>query len=635
MRFKEQFWVCILLLGAWGGSRSLSAQVLIQEPQVRTKPVIRPVSISRDEQPDTLVIDASNPFFDDFAYPGPWPDINLWFVNDVQTPTITRNAAVSPPSYGVATFDGAKQNNEVYASGNISSGTTDRLLSHYLDLSGFSPGNSFMLSFFLQPQGLGEAPEATDSFKVFFRTNITGDDPYEQVLAIGGGSLQSFRQYTIALDKTSYFHEEFQLRFESIGSQNGPLDVWHLDYVFLGPGRSESDTTYQDLAISQVLKQPLAPYSAIPIQHYENLAEPMTTPEVEVHNFRGSNQVARVELSLSDPVGGTPLSGVFSLQRNINLGPYETSLESFPSFDEQPLNGIGSLDFEAKLINDGDTRPGNNILIERTRIDSLLGYDDEEPDGGFGLNVARGYGIEVELTKPDTLTAVWIHFVPFIHYNGVTGLVTYLKDQPFRLAVWDDSHPDSLLVQQSAGMRVRYGPRIFTYQRYELASPTAVPTRFWVGVQQTDGKALGVGFDQTYNRQTLTYYDSVGTWTQIPLEGALMIRPEFKNERSVPASLFEVQSAISSFPTIFPNPAKSGQHLMLKWPDGPAQGPYIGVLRDMQGRVVLEFQQRFPAPSQISLSLPASLPPGLYLWQHQWAGNDKGPASRIEKLWIR
>lgn len=613
---------------------SLSAQSLLQEPELRLPMQYRPMPSIRDDGPDTLAFSTTAPFFDDFAYPGPWPDIELWFVDDVTVPTVNRNSAVSPPSYGVATFDGVKQNNEVYVSSGLSAGTTDRLLSHYIDLSGLGTGNSLALSFFLQPQGLGEAPEATDSFKVFFRTNRTGAEEFEQVLAVGGSPVSTFRQYVIPLDQARYFHTGFQLRFESEGSQNGPLDVWHLDYVLLGAGRSPGDTTYQDIAISQVLKLPLSPYSAVPIQHYENLAEPMTNPQVEVHNFTGGNQVAKVEVSLSDPLGGSPLSGIFSRERNITLSPYETSLEAFPAFSEQPLGGIGVLDMEALLINDGDSRPRNNVLIERTRIDSILAYDDGEADQGFGLNVRQGFGIEVELTKPDTLTAVWIHFVPFIHFNGVTGLVTYLKDQAFRLAVWDDPHPDSLLVQQSAGMRVKYGPRVHAYQRYPLSKPTAVPTRFWVGIQQTDSKAIGVGFDQTYDRQTLTYYDSLGIWTRIPLKGALMIRPEFQNERPVPASNAPDRQQFAPALRLFPNPAQAGGQLTIDIQDEVMVGRYIGELRDLQGRLLQTYPLEPQGQAQMQVTLPNGLPQGLYLWRHHWQTYGGQKTTRIEKIWI-
>ncbi|MEL7342421.1 MAG: hypothetical protein AAGM67_18205, partial [Bacteroidota bacterium] len=133
-------------------------------------------SQSRALEPDTLSVSATNPFFDDFSYQGPLPDSNRWFISDnnFDAPSVNASLAVNPPTQGSLCFDGISRFNEPYDVGSLSRGLCDQLVSHYLDLSGFGPQDNVWLSFALQPQGRGDAPEQNDSFFVYFRVPDAG-----------------------------------------------------------------------------------------------------------------------------------------------------------------------------------------------------------------------------------------------------------------------------------------------------------------------------------------------------------------------------------------------------------------------------------------------------------------------------
>jgi hypothetical protein len=71
--------------------------------------------------------------------------------------------AVNPRSLGVVTFDGLDANGYPYAIGTSITNTADYLHSKPLDLSPFNAADSLYFSFLVQPEGLGDVPESTDS----------------------------------------------------------------------------------------------------------------------------------------------------------------------------------------------------------------------------------------------------------------------------------------------------------------------------------------------------------------------------------------------------------------------------------------------------------------------------------------
>ncbi|MEZ4826599.1 MAG: hypothetical protein R3C61_09950 [Bacteroidia bacterium] len=570
-----------------------------------------PPSGQRGGTPDTLPISPGSPFFDDFAYPSVYPDTNRWFSapGDLTTPLITRNKALNPPTRGAATFDGANKTGEVYNPANIASGVSDRLLSHYIDLSPWTVSSQAKLSFFLQPAGTGEKPEATDSFFVYFRTTLPPPDDFKKVLAVGGGASTPFRQYIIPLDDPGYFHTGFQLLFQTVGSQNGALDVWHLDYVLLGLNRPGNDTTYNDRSPVSLVTSILHPYAAIPIQHFQGNTQAFAAL---TGNLDAQSRNETITARLTSPVGGNNIN--FTQAQTTALPPYAVAQQNFPAFGAAPLNGISGLELTLTTPDAGDLRPENNTLIETFRIDSIFAYDDGEADASFGLNQALGFGVKFTLPQPDSLSAVWIHFEPTVNYNAVTGKATYMKDKSFRLAVWKDAHPDSLILQQIGGMKVAYGNTPNHFQRYALSSPLQVPQTFWVGVQQIDTEPLGVGFDYSYDNDAFVYWDSLGHWINTRLGGSLMIRAEMYNTAQVLPT--PVEKVIPSRAVrLYPNPFYGGIAGVKTagFPEGTAYSAEIWNLRGQKLQTINYGKMTSP---DMEIALEAALPEGLLVWKH-------------------
>ncbi|MEZ4774515.1 MAG: T9SS type A sorting domain-containing protein [Bacteroidia bacterium] len=630
--FRKGFFPLIAALtGAFQLSVAQSVIVLANDSLARSPFAMSP-SGQRGGSPDTLSIGPNTPFFDDFSYPGLFPDSAHWFMapNDLTTPVISRNQAVNPPSRGVATFDGSNKYGEAYNPANIGSGITDRLLSHYIDLAPWTVSSQAKLSFFLQPAGLGEKPEATDSFYVYFRTPLPPPNDFKKVLAIGGTPSKPFRQYVIPLNDPLFFHTGFQILFQTLGSQNGMLDVWHLDYVLLGLNRNSNDTTYNDRSPVNLSRSILHPFSAIPITHYlAGSGSNMQPFTVNIDNLAGQNQNATLSAKLSDPVGGS----VFSATQNqtASLPPYAVNPVNFPAFADQALNGIAAYKLEVSTPATGDIRPENNVLEEIFRIDSVFAYDDGEADASFGLNQGLGFGMKFTLSQPDSLAAVWISFVPTVNYNQVTGKATYMKDKSFRLAVWKDSHPDSLILQQIGGMKVTYGNTPNHFQRFPLSTPLQVPQTFWVGVQQTDTEPLGVGFDFNYDNDAYTFWDSLGHWVNTRMGGCLMIRAEMYNTTALATSI--EKSVSPPLVNLFPNPV-TGNTVEINLENIEPGTLYHAEIMDIQGRILQSFPAEKINNPALRLNLYENIPAGMVIWKHYFQMPNGDKKYFTEKLLI-
>ncbi len=612
---KSILWLSLFLVAF----SSTTAQIVIHSDADWNYPrrlQERPLT-QRAGSPDTLPFSAAQPFFDDFSRGETLIDTSLWFAptGELSTPRISFQMPINPPSRGTATFDGLQADGVPYFINSVVSGTADRLSSHHIDLSSFGPSDSVMLSFFLQAEGRGDAPETTDSFKVYFRTNLPAEKEYRLMYSRAGGSQAGFIPVVIALDQPVYFHEGFQLRFESVGSLNGSLDHWHLDYVFLGPNRVRGEAvTVNDQSITQVATPIMDPYTLLPFQYFDQDSfQPLSFSLTNLFNNSQSTQLA-ADLSVNG-------AAVSTLQENLSIAPYAQPVSVvFSPFSGLVLNEDETLQVNAYLNNHNDESPQNDSLSFAIPIDSVVAYDDGEADGSFGMNKQRGFGTLFDLGKADSLVGVQIYFVPQVNYNTISGVVDYLEDQTFRVIIWNKPNADSILESQAVGMRVRYGTEN-EFQYYPFPTPVEVPSRFWIGIQQTSDVPIGVGYDRNFNRDDLTFFDSEGNWTNTTTGGALMIRPVFYRPNRLASIHEQPLLAQKAFPMLYPQPIE-GATCQLRLPQALQFQTYRGRLLDVNGRVLTVVT--FDSPEEeLPITLPASLPGGTYVWIHELT-NRKG-----------
>ena len=186
---------------------------------------------------DTLEL----PFLDDFSTSYLYPDANLWADSFV---FINNSYPDLPPSIGVATLDAIDDKGNFYqGAGYEISFTADYLSSKPINLD--YPGDqSIYLSFYYQPQGLGDNPEEKDSLILeFFDIQ---NSVWNKVWSRAGSTNQNFEQVIIHISDAKYLKKGFRFRFKnlaslssaSVPSKVGNVDHWHIDYVYLNRNRN-------------------------------------------------------------------------------------------------------------------------------------------------------------------------------------------------------------------------------------------------------------------------------------------------------------------------------------------------------------------------------------------------------------
>ena len=558
--------------------------------------------------PKTLSFSSIEPFFDDFTKGGQLVDTAKWFLNDTTLqPTQYRHGATGNPTAGVVTFDGIDAKGIVY-SNILGAGHADLLESHYIDLNGFQVSDNVILSFYLQPKGIGEAPEFNDTFFVYFHKN---DGTWQEVFAQNGGGSTTMQAHYLPLDQPEYFHSAFQIRFRNRGSLNAHIDLWHLDYVFMGTNRVANDSNYNDVAIVTVEKPLIAPYTAIPYQHFvgKNLVKPFL---VHTHNLKNIPSAPSVDAKMTDPVGGNIFTSGATETKYPLIYEQETKIDTFMTLTDQSLNPYtASYLLRVALPPDVDGFTGNNKFYERYRIDSLMAYDDGEAEGSYGIESGpKGFGQKFTINKEDSVTAIWISFSPRVNYNPISQQSIYMSDYPFRLKIWNKAHPDSFILDMT-GVKVVYEDSVNSFHRYVLPEPVKVNGDFWVGIEQVDRWPIGVGLDMNYDNKQWVNWDSAGNWVSSQLSGSLMIRPELPY---IKYEAVNISAEITSekTPYIFPNPSENGL-ISVNLP--PFSQSYVLHILNVQGQEIAVFSVE--NASKMQTFEVGNLPQGIYFVRHE------------------
>lgn len=568
----------------------------------------------RATEPDTIIISTTEPFVDDFSYASSLPDSNKWFIQDIdfRVPRVVRNSALAPPTIGTIRFDGLRRNGIPYETILLTTGPTDRLVSHYLDLSSLRPSDNIRLYLYVESGGRCDAPESTDSFRVNL---ITPSDTF--ILASLGGDIPGGSTWlSINLDSVDYFSPLAQLVFESNGSQNGLLDVWQVDYVYLGAEWPGGIVNLDDQSPVRLLNSPLEPYFAFPIKLYLRDSGWQADHSIEIRQnalpaFNGTLHSDFLSLTASP-------SGQFFSDITFSVPGAGSQSALIPAVSDQQPTQPGPWSSTHYFSNHSDRLSANDTLVTTILMDSTMGYDDGMPDRVLGLTKALSFGLRFDLPEKDTVAAVWMHFSPLVYTNGVNGKITYLEDKVFRLRMWSHPHPDSFFVEQVVNMKVTYGEEGM-YFRFPLSTEIEVPKTFWVGLQQLDEIPIGLGLDASYDRDPFSYRDSAGNWVNTNINGAPMIRLEVRTGYAPQVSSVQRwANQLSHSPKLVSNPVRSGEIIRISNPSGINQ--YSGTLLDLQGRTVFEINGKRPSES-ISTTLPIELSEGMYLWRHVWKFN--------------
>lgn len=542
------------------------------------------------------------PFFDDFSRSEVYPDENKW---SDRYAFINNDYPVDPLSVGVATLDAIDHTGALYGHASTWPFQADYLTSRPVNMN-YLPEDSLYLSFFYQPQGRGDRPQAHDSLMLQFYSPES--ETWRTVWSVPGDTLHEFRLVMIAVTEPEYLQEGFRFRFGNIASisdnRNNPGsmgngDHWHIDYVFLDRSRSSSDTVFRDIAFTEPLRSLLNNYEAMPWNQFHSgrLAEMGSVVPVTYRNNDIITRSAGRQFSIFD-VYENRTAHSFS-GGTATIGPRQ--IEQF-SGDLAYTFSSGTADsalfrIKAWLVTDDFDYKGNDTVIYYQNFSNYFALDDGTSENGYGL-----YGGGTENARiafrfrayaPDSLRTIQIYF---------NQSLDHASRQYFRLAVWDDDNgrPGNLLYSQD-GERPVYEDGLNRFHTYHLDSPVYITQVFYIGLIQNTPDFLNIGFDVNRNNRSRIFYNIHGQWVNSAFEGSLMIRPvvgisTVSGTGSVPSP--------GNFLKVYPNPAVDVLYVEPGPVPDPRQITYI--IYNRLGQVVLQSRGDIPV---IDLT---GIPPGIY-----------------------
>jgi len=517
-----------------------------------------------------------------------------------------------PWSLGVASFDGLNENGYPYNFGSAASGVADYLTSKPLDLSILAPSDSIYLSFLVQPKGLGDEPEATDSLILEFYDVAANE--WNRIWGMGGGPLTDFKVGHIRITQAMYLTNGFQFRFKNLGGLSGALDHFHLDYVNLRTLSGYQDTLFKDFAFVYPIGSLIKEYTQVPWDHWKNSSTGHMNDAVKVvvrngSNLPENNQNGSVKVELN----GTTESTFTMIAQNLSGGDlnyaprtfYETFHDFTGGYEFDPLAPGDEVAFD--LIGAASAQfpnfPQNDSCFAQQVFGDCYAYDDGSAEAAYGpTGVQARLAYQFTPYENDSLIGVKMHFVPSV--NDVSNKL-------FLLTVWSDNagHPGSVIYEDEFfyPRTPFYEDSIGKFTTYYLKDTLKLPITgtFYVGWRQIDADRLNIGMDHNTQNGDKIFYsiNGGGTWSTSSFNSSLMMRPIFSTATN--ADLVVEELAIQPSWEVYPNPT-SGE-IRIKW---GIEGNFPGAsCRDAQGRIV---GQTETADQSIDLT---NAPAGIYFVQ--------------------
>lgn len=539
----------------------------------------------------------SLPFIDDFSQHYFYPDGSKWADVNVY---INTNYAVNPISYGVATFDGLDSTGYPYNFTNPTSyGIADYLTSKPIDLTAVT--DSVYLSFYYQPKGMGNQPEAKDSLRLeFFRKS---DSTWVRRWAVPGSALIPFKLVMIPVG-IQFQSDSFQFRFKNYATLSGNVDHWNIDYVYLNDNRTYNDTALNDVALTRNYYNMINGYSSIPWTHYmvDSLNNMNTATNVEYRNNHNSNYAVFYKYQVIEDNGsGATIETYPSTTSSKNVNGHSSLVEPQAVYD-LPLNDFyfptddtsSTKVFQIKNYFDLnsviDFNQKNDTVISYQVFSNYYAYDDGTAEAGYGI---EGIGAKLAnqfiVKKADTIVGIRIYFNP-ITYNH--------SNKSFKLKIWASLNPEIVVYEQTDFYNPIYS-LTNEFLNYNLTSPLYLPSgTYYFGYENITLDFLTIGYDLNTNTKNNIFFNAEGIWQNSNYNGSLMLHPLFKNNSTI-IGVAEITNKNLDL-KIYPNPTKG--ILFFKEPKNIEVAVY-----DLIGSKVMSF----PKNNYTSLNL-TSLTNGVY-----------------------
>ena len=506
------------------------------------------------------------PFIDDFSGNSQNPDQQLWTDRGVW---INNTFGINPYSVGVATFDAIDSDGRHYDHATSQPYIADYLTSQPIDLSK-ADKNSTYLSFYYQPQGNGNAPEAADSLVLQI---TSGNGVWTNLWAMAGTDLATFRSNVLHLQpnrpdtlefalvmlpisEPEYFTEKFQFRFFNYASLAGSFnpsaaincDHWNIDFVYLNDGRSAADTVFYDIALVEPAATILKNFTSIPWSHYESAINTENTRlNIHVRNHWDRTMKAEVRIRIKDVDNDVYLNDSVTMGTINFEGLLNTN--KLYAYDDNPIvydsRESATYLFECELNTDKDELiAGNNRSYTYQHFGNYYAYDDGTAENAYGVDANSAQVAYLYTTyKADNLQGLSICFLPS---NPVESAA-----DAFSICAWENNNgKPGRLIASTDVVRPAFGEGQNQFMDFEFSEPIAVDKSVFVGWQQSSKLRLNVGWDVNRYSQSKIFYNTSGEWLPTSFTGSLMVRPIF-GHMNTDITDTKYVSGIS----IYPNPA--------------------------------------------------------------------------------
>ncbi len=530
------------------------------------------------------------PFWDDFSAFTDIHDDTLWF-SGMGTANISATVGVNPPSINVAVFDGWNNIGLPYSTNKLSNGIADSLVSRFIDLStvNTTDRNTVYLSFFWQKRGEAEKPDKPDYISLQFRNAdkewVNVWDMYDVKDTIDHNRF--YQSMVQVPNDDAYFHEFFQIRFQSYGRLSGGYDTWNIDYILLDKGRSDPGYTisHDDRAITGFPTSWLTKYQSMPYDHFlANLESNLQPITIDVFNLEynpppsvDTLQPVKYYFQLRDTADFFYFYD--TLNNSFNTNAYTQKIEhiEFGPIDadifDRDADSI-SLQLETKVfINAADTSKYltyrvNDTVSTHVTFDKALAYDDGTAEWAAGMSLSGAkLAYRYVIPEPDVITEVQA-YIPEFTPSAVGST--------FNIVIWDnldEGVEGRLLTDQHI---VRQSTRLDDIISYKLSRSVTVSDTFYIGYVQSTDEFFPVGLDKSRDSHDEIFVNTEGNvWEQgMKTSGSLMLRPVFGSGKAV-----GIQEDLFRDNKIYPNPTTGKVTI---------EGRFdYGVLYDIFGREVL------------------------------------------------
>ncbi|MBC7411396.1 MAG: T9SS type A sorting domain-containing protein, partial [Bacteroidia bacterium] len=434
--------------------------------------------------------------------------------------------------------------------------------------------DSVYFSFFYQPKGYGNAPNASqDSLVLEFKA--PSDTGWTYIWKAEGDSAGStyFKWVNISLTQLKFLKTGFQFRFKNYATLSGAFDHWHIDYIYIDKGRNYNDKYLNDVAFINDNQNLLNGYTNITYKQYkksmfksnfDNYVNNLSNPTGQ----NGGEKPSETNYSIIDnyktklfqyqnPNNATVVLGVGVNQQAANTTGFNNLIHPLIPVNAQYADSQVCKYYTMKQFVSftNDVNKHNDTVYYKQYVSNFLSYDDGTAEAGYELKLNQFFpegklAYQVELNTPDALTAVRYYFLPQVIDARVVD---------FKITIWEDDgtgKPGAIKYEETPTVNPTYGVSTNFFHEYTLTTPVNLGVgKYYIGLQQNVTTNLNLGLDLNTISNIRMYYNAGLGWNQSIIKGSWMLRPVFGTCPFETGSTIGLQETTSNSTNIYPNPA--------------------------------------------------------------------------------